>query len=100
DLSKAVVVASPGLSGPGKKAVEMLVDEVYKRTQIRWRVVQSPPSGDGPAIQVSDEKSASHGKEGYRLRVLKVGTRPAVVSVAGNDERGVLFGVGRLLREL
>lgn len=37
DLAKAVVVVPAGLSPREKKAVEMLVDEVAKRTQIRWR---------------------------------------------------------------
>src|SRR5437879_557723 len=36
DLSKASVVVPPDLSGPGKKAVTMLIEEVEKRTQIHW----------------------------------------------------------------
>jgi hypothetical protein len=35
DLSRAVVVSPPNLSAPEKKAVEMLVEEVEKRTPVR-----------------------------------------------------------------
>src|SRR6185436_4633456 len=46
---------------------------------------------------------APPGKEGYRIEVMrgaaKVETSPALF-VIGTDARGVLFGVGRLLREL
>lgn len=112
DLTKAVVVPSQVLSGPGKKAIEMLVDEVQKRTQVRWQVVQNPPA-DVPVIAIAQESVARatdggvvpgdrpvRGKEGYRIRVMKLRTKPPMVAVHGNDERGVLFGVGRLLREL
>lgn len=114
DLSKAVVVPSPALSGPGKKAVEMLVDEVRKRTQIRWQVSEKPPGDSVPLITIAQESFAratdanraagdkpdARGKEGYRIQAIKLGAKPPIVSVHGNDERGVLFGVGRLLREL
>ncbi len=48
-LSQAVVVVPDNLSGPEKKAVEMLVDEVQKRTQIRWPVANAWPK-TGPAV--------------------------------------------------
>ena len=38
DLTGAVVVVPPGLSGPGKAAVTLLVEEVEKRTLRRWPV--------------------------------------------------------------
>lgn len=69
----------------------MLVEEVEKRTQIRWPV--SEAAGSGAVIEVT--RSDSGAAEGYRIEVSGKG-----VSVAGNDARGVLFGVGRLLRAL
>lgn len=39
------------------------------------------------------------GREGFRIRVKPAKTAPAVL-VIGNDARGVLFGVGHLLRQL
>ena len=36
DLTHAVVVVPPDLSGPEGKAVTMLVEEVEKRAGVRW----------------------------------------------------------------
>src|SRR5215813_4790059 len=98
DLTKATVVAPATLSGPEKKAVAVLVDEVAKRTTIRWPVSTSWPSS-GAAIAVGtrlrDEPAAAPGPEGYRLW-----TSGRDVFIAGNDARGVLFAVGKLLRSL
>jgi hypothetical protein len=112
DITGAVVVTAPDLSGPERKTVGMLVDEVEKRTSVRWALAEGAPR-EGPAIFVGSAESlariaprhlsrpdAGAGRqrpEGYRIRADKSG--PTVV-VAGNDDRGVLFGVGRLLREL
>ena len=113
DLSKAVVVAPPALSGPGRKAVDLLIDDVARRSGVRWKLATKWPDEPMPVIavgSVSDvarfagplSRSLSDGDftkkaEGYRIHVDV--RRPAVL-VAGNDARGVLFGVGRLLREL
>ena len=43
-----MVVVPDNLSGPEKKAVEMFVDEVHKRTQIRWPVSHAWPTGNQP----------------------------------------------------
>ncbi|HEX3728029.1 MAG TPA: hypothetical protein VHV08_17380, partial [Pirellulales bacterium] len=53
DLSRAVVVTPENFSGPQSKAVEMLVDEVHKRTGIRWPVTHAWPSGDAPVVAVA-----------------------------------------------
>jgi len=106
DLTEAVVVAPEGLSAREAKAVEMLVDEVWKRTWVRWEKTANPPGGKAPFIVVGPARllgefgrvqaSESGAAEGYRISALE----PNGVVVAGNDERGVLFGVGRLLREM
>jgi len=115
DLGKAVVVSPPNLSGPGKKAVTVLVEEVEKRTQIRlqtsnvWPAESTPVIAVGPAaaLRAFGGKYAAAlaadrgiaGAEGYRVRIQKTGSTPAVF-VIGNDARGVVFGVGHLLRTL
>jgi hypothetical protein len=115
NLNEAVVVVPPGLSPREAKAVRMLVDEVAKRTQIRWPVVEAWPAegvpviGVGPAAAVEGfagrhaaalvEGRGETKAEGYRIRTQVGGAAPAVF-VVGNDARGVLFGVGRLLRAL
>ena len=67
----------------------MLRDEVHKRTQIRF-----PVSSDeaGPVIAIARGRGPA---EGYSLK-----TEGGRVSLTANDERGMLFGVGRLLREM
>jgi hypothetical protein len=115
NLTQAVVVAPADLSGPENKAVAMLVEEVEKRTQIRWSrqaIWPSPPRpvivvgsvttlapfvGNTPAGLAPDK--AQRGREGYRIWINQDKTTPAVW-VVGNDSRGVLFGVGHLLRTL
>ncbi len=87
DLHSAHIVPAPGLTGPEKKAVEMLAHEVKARTGLDWSAGSVPvnirhATGSGPA-------------EGFRLRV-----SADSVEIQGNDERGTLFGVGRFLREL
>jgi len=114
DLTSAVVVAPSGLSGQERKAIEMLVDEVAKRSRIRWRVTQRMPTGDVPAIVVGQPAAiktlpGAHSwqvpnqvdarAEGYAIGIEHQPTSVVVV-VMGNDRRGVLFGVGGLLRAL
>src|SRR5438046_2724338 len=52
DLSKATVVSPAALSGPGRKAIVMLIEEVEKRTQIRWAGASSWPDAGAPVIAV------------------------------------------------
>src|SRR5437763_7996814 len=52
DLTRAVIVTPPDLSGPEKKAVAMLADEVEKRTQLRWRQESAWPAAGGPVVAV------------------------------------------------
>ena len=115
DLRNAVVVTPPNLNGPERKAVAMLVEEVEKRTGIRWPVSSDWPAGGRPAIAVTalsglERLAGPHTRdfiatppikaaEGYHIRALHGGAGPAVF-VLGADARGVLFGAGRLLRML
>jgi hypothetical protein len=116
DLSKAVIVRPANLSKSEAKALDLLVEEVQKRTWIRWPVVQTWPGESVPVIAVGPAaqleafagryaaKLAAPGNdkaaEGYRIRVERTGRGAPAVFIIGNDSRGVLFGVGRFLREL
>jgi hypothetical protein len=84
DLRTAAVKCTPS----DNKAAAVLIEEVEKRTQIRWPL----NAGGSPAITL---ERGSGPAEGYRIRVANGG-----VTVSGSDARGVLFGVGRLLRSL
>jgi hypothetical protein len=85
DLTGATVVAPPNL-----KAVSVLVEEVEKRTGIRWPVEHT---AQGVRIEIAEKPGVP--AEGYHIEA-----RGSAIHVTGNDARGVLFGVGRLLREL
>src|SRR5438309_830857 len=53
DFSRAVIVTPAELSGPEKKAIAMLQDEVEKRTQLRWRQSEQwPADSETPVIAV------------------------------------------------
>src|SRR5215831_19222824 len=115
DLTNAIVLTPPTLSGPERKAVLMLLEEVEKRTHIRWTETTTWPSSNvcvlavgprfapenfaGPYLRQLKQSLSPAPAEGYRLCV-KTGEGNPAVFVLGNDARGVLFGVGRLLREL
>src|SRR5262249_4603698 len=112
DLTTAIIVTPPGLSGPENKAVAMLAEEVQKRTLIRWKRQEDWPAEPapvvivGPAAALRKLPTADPSKlppdgprEGYRIWTDR-GRASPIVWVAGKDSRGVLFGVGRLLRAL
>src|ERR1043166_7757032 len=109
DLTKAVVIVPK----PGKvehKAAEMLVDEVAKKTRIRWKIASSRPKTLKPSDPViglitcepdytrkrhSPDLNFYVGPEGYLLGVSEGG-----VDIFGSDPRGTLYATGRLLRNL
>lgn len=104
DMTKAVVVLPSKLAPRERLAVRMLVEEVEKRSGVRWEVRTSRPK-DRPTILIGLSRDAKEfgieapaGKsatERYRLA-----TSPSGAWMLGDDSRGVMFGVGRLLREL
>ncbi|MDR3635681.1 MAG: hypothetical protein P4L84_17900 [Isosphaeraceae bacterium] len=110
DLARAVLVVAGDASKVESKAATMLVEEVERRSRVRWKIVHSwPLEPDAVVVAVGREsfiKSLMRpgpsgarlpGAEGYRIHVAEDGR--AVVA-AGADARGVLFACGRLLREL
>jgi hypothetical protein len=122
DLTHATVVIRGGnLPAAEKIAPMILTEEIAKRAGVSWPIVTRWPSaGKGsaviavcgtpipgewathlPAALLADLKSVSHKAEGFHIRGLPAeGDRPATVWVVGNDSRGAMFGVGKLLRSL
>ena len=113
NLDNAIVFSPASLSARENKAVQMLIEEVEKRSRIVLPKVTAWPTSSGPVIVVGDKntlesrpleaagvKPASLSQsEGFEIRLTQTPTN-AILYVVGNDERGVLFGIGRLLREL
>jgi len=123
DLRPALIVTAADLPARETKAVTMLAEEIEKRTRIHLAHVHAWPSSNalvvavglrsalegfaGPYVGEFRAGAWSDAPEGYRISVKRrrasspgaPASLPAVF-VIGNDTRGVLFGVGRLLREL
>jgi hypothetical protein len=116
DLGQAVVVVPDGLSSTESKAVQVLVEEVRKRSRIGWDTIIRWPTRSVPVIAVGPARlldsfpkeyrqrvaSQPAGKEqdGFRIQTVNEAGSMPIVAVVGNDSRGLLFGIGRLLREL
>jgi len=96
DLTHAVILLPAQPLALEKKAATLLKEEVEKRSWVQWSIAIARPVGDVPVIEIQ----RGHGPaEGYRLQADIDGPKPVVI-VSGNDARGVLYGVGGLLRAL
>ncbi|MEZ5396931.1 MAG: glycoside hydrolase family 20 zincin-like fold domain-containing protein [Bryobacterales bacterium] len=71
-----------------------LSDEIRQHTGLRWPISSASVATDIASVRLRIDPAVP-GPEGYRIRT--TGRR---VEIAGTDKRGVLFGVGRLLRSL
>jgi hypothetical protein len=111
DLRQAVIVLPAGVTKPQQKAAQMLTEEIEKRTQLRLKVVLQLPT-EGPAIvlgrgrdiktfhlEVGSRVPETGPVDGFTIVSSTAGVRP-VIAVVGNDDRGVVFGAGYLLRNL
>lgn len=83
DLTNATVVSSEAIPA------RVLIEEVEKRTRIRWKTGES----GSPAIVIRNARSGP--AEGF-----SISTSGSTITISGNDARGALFGVGYLLRKL
>lgn len=115
DLTRAAVVTPASLNVQERTAIRVLVEEIEKRTTVRLPVSAQWPADTVAVIAVGPLGTSTNwagaglrgataagtpGREGYRVAVNAAGRRAPTVLVLGADSRGVLFGVGRLLREL
>lgn len=111
DLSKAVIWVSSEKKVPLDKPVQVLREEIEKRTQLLLPVVGKLPDEGKPVIYILTDDRGSKlpkpvravlntvtepGNEGFRLVV--IAEQNAVV-IAARDARSVLYGVGRFLRK-
>src|SRR5260370_36188191 len=88
DLRKAVVE----YAGTNRKPVEMLVEEIEKRTQVRLNVSATVPAGTTPAIRVKQDTDVA-AAEGDWIYVDAGG-----VHADGEVGLGVVFAVGPPMR--
>ncbi|MBY0589411.1 hypothetical protein K2X85_19725 [bacterium] len=106
DYSRTNVVIPAGLSAREEKAVSLLIEEVHQRTGLRWPIARSQtPANASAVINITPRRLLPSnsalppivGKEGFTLQS-KEDPIPTV-TIIGDDERGLLFGIGYLLRK-
>ncbi len=116
ELVRSTIVIPDGLADEVERtAVSSLVEEVEKRAGVRWAVQGEWPEsgpviavtsgGEGPrrlgAAPANLRSMAGRLKpEGFVLSVELTGAGRPTVWVIGADPRGVLYGVGKLLRTM
>lgn len=111
DLSKATILVSPGIKSPVREsAVMILTEEIGKRTALKLKSRENWDHKTIIACALSTDKDLfgelipkregvnlpESKKEGYRLfHEIKNGKN--ILWVIGADERGILYGIGKLL---
>ncbi|MGH9663808.1 MAG: hypothetical protein ACRD9L_05235, partial [Bryobacteraceae bacterium] len=114
DLTTCIVHAAGGATRRERKAISVLFEEAGKRSNLQWKLQAGGASGPGTAIYAGT--TASMRTEGSRFSqtiaaAKRVGAEGYAIdtgmdasghwiAVAGADERGLLFGIGKLLRSI
>lgn len=112
DLHNSAIVLSPSASARESKAAQVLVEEAAKRCGIAWPVGKSKKAGNQVTIYLATRQSAGKlSKRNLISEPIVHGLQPdgfvldsgqdsdgAWIAIVGADERGLLFGVGKLLR--
>ncbi len=111
DFSKSSIFLPEKKNIQLQKAVQVLQEEIQSRTNITLAVSNKAATGDKKNILVGVEnrmgqlpelwhtalgKLAATGKDGYKIVIPDNKT----IIIAGHDERGALYGIGRLLRKM
>ena len=112
DLSKSTIVCFEKTDKVVLKSLTVLQEEIAKRTGITLPVSSKPNKSANPVIYVGLESQGSlfpqniqqllaalpkTEAEGYKVVFLP---ESKTVAVTGTDSRGVLYGVGKLLRSM
>ncbi|MGC2401793.1 MAG: hypothetical protein WA510_18500 [Acidobacteriaceae bacterium] len=113
DLKECVLVTSQHPTAREIKALAVLADEAGKRSGLTWDA--QPPGKSTSKVTIYAGLASSLGKLGPRTEpaAASAGNSPETyaihtgrdsggdwITIAGSDERGVLFGAGQLLRSI
>jgi hypothetical protein len=116
DLKDCVVVLPDGATAREKKAAAVLIEEAQRRSGVRWRVERlASAKSAGVTIYAATRASiralpagvrnrtagrlSSLAAEGFLIET-SVQDPETWIAIVGADERGLLFGVGKLLRTI
>jgi hypothetical protein len=117
DFSTSKIVISQDmsqLSQAEQAALQMLVEEVEKRTTIELTTTVKWPDSSTPVIAVGIAssfknkgpfnkiivESSDKAAEGFNIKVINKGRKAPTLFIIGNDTRGMLFGIGYFLRKI
>jgi hypothetical protein len=110
DLSQAQIYTTVSDKNKLLRSIEVLQNEVTKRSGLKWPVAKKLPKSGQPVILVALENDLPKLPQGYQTAL---GTLPEIKSegfkllalptektvlIIGKDARGILYGVGRFLR--
>ncbi len=97
DLTNATVILKSE-DAVVSNAARVLSEEIMKRTGLDWSIAKADPkTGMRVVLQVQKKDAANPiSPEGYRVSIDANGSE---VTILGADARGVLFGVGHILRK-
>lgn len=95
DVSTAVIVVQ-GDSPALETAATVLQEEVEKRTGLNWKRADEVPDSK-PAFELVIDASDAPGPEGFTITTEMEDSH---VRIVGADARGVLYGVGYVIRNL
>lgn len=110
DLSKAQVFTTISDQKILLRSIEVLQNETEKRSGIRWLVIKKLPKSGQPAILIVLENEVTKLPAAYQTAIhtlpeiksegFKLVALPSekTVVIVGKDARGILYGVGRFLR--
>ncbi|MBL8025073.1 MAG: hypothetical protein JNL74_01610 [Fibrobacteres bacterium] len=97
DFSRAVIVCAEPDSPLLKKTIQVLVEEVKERTGIHLLHAISEAGDPKQIIELKISKDINAAIEGFSLEVIS--STPVRCLITGNDQRGLLYGIGYFLRK-
>jgi len=114
DLTKALIVVPEQINEVENAGIDMFLDEVQKRTDIKYSVVNEIPAPSVPIIVIGTYESLSsnssfdsytkkyqwNSPEGYSILDFTEFREAPSILIIGNDSRGMLFGIGYFLRKI
>lgn len=111
DVTRATIVVRDAPPLVERTAATVLVEEVQKRSGVTWQTSTKWNASGWTIAVLSGKETELHGvsvppaarsakAEGYGIVTDRTNSNRPVLWIVGTDPRGVLFGVGRVLRNL
>jgi hypothetical protein len=99
----AIMVTHDDSWGSAAFVGNVLAEEIARRSGVRWSIVNEQDRSPIIELSIADSMDTDLGDEGYRIAVDALETfvgGMATVRIGAMSKRGLLYGVGRLLREV